>query len=388
MDTEDDLIFLDDGSSEAPQARRRRRWPWLLLAVAVAAGAVVANRHSPAPSAARRVASPAPSFQTAPVPQPPGPAPVTVIRLGHPLLGETGNWVLYGRGDGAVIRVDLARGEITRTVVPFLQSSGPVAFVPAADEVIIRPLDNVPGYAVPDGRPAQPLPPGFGSGGPVFPGPDPGQVWVVTDDVQPSTAVLTSLDGHRSGPVLRLPTGSIGLDATADGAGYLLVSASDGVYRTQPGRVRRISTGNLLATGPTGWLVGECDRYGHCRRVLIDRTTGRRRLLGLQAANGGVMPPWGAISPDGRTAAVFDLGSDGSRTIELLDLRTGSRHATGLHLPAPLDDGTIRWSPDSRWLFALDEHGELAVVARATGQVGNLSGSLPSLNQLAVRTNG
>lgn len=314
-------------------------------------------------------------------------APVTVTRLGHPLLGQTGNWTLFGRGEGMLVRIDLARGEITRTVVPLLQSSGPVLFTPAAGEVIIRPIDFVPSYAVPDDQPAQPLPTGFGPGGPIFPGPDPGHVWVDNGDDQQPAFVLSSLDGHATGTVIRL-LGDDGLSAVTDGAGYLLIALAGEVYRAQPGRVQRISTGSLLATGPIGWLVAECDRQQRCRQVLINRTTNQRRILGREAPNGGSRPPWGAISPDGRTAALFDVGSDGSNTIELLDLRTGSIHATGLHVEDAVNDGTIRWSPDSHWLFAVERYGELAALEPATGQVRTLPGLLPPLTQLAVRTNG
>jgi hypothetical protein len=396
VDSDEELVFLDAGSAGGSQARQRtgqprQRWLWLLLAAALAAGVIVqANRDTSSPAAAPSTRSPTSSAdlpRITPVPQPPTSPPVTVTRLGGALLGEPEGWTLFGRGEGTVVRIDLGQGEITRTVVPLLQSSGPVSFVPAAGEVIVRPLDFVPSYAVLDGQPVQRLPVGFGPGGPIFPGPDPDYVWVITGAAPSATAVLTSLGGLPSGTVIRLPAGSSGLEAVSDGGGYLMVMRPDGVYQARPGRVRRISTGSLLAVGRTGWLVAECDRQRHCQRILIDSSTYRRRILGLETVNGGSRAPWGAISPDGRTAAVFDVGSDGLNTLELLDLHTGALHATGIDLEEPLNDGTIRWSPEGRWLFAVDPSGGLVVLEPATGQLDQtLPSQLPPLTQLTVRT--
>lgn len=387
VDNDEELVLLDlDAAEDLPARHRpRQRWLWLLLAAVLVGGLIVqANRHTPAAAPnAQRSRSAAPSGITA-APETPSTAPVTVTRLAHPLLGQTGSWTLFGRGGRALVRIDLARSEITRTVIPALQSSGPVYFVPAAGEVIIRPLDFVASYAVPDGRPVQPLPASFGPGGPIFPGPDPGHVWVASADELDPTVVLTSLDGHPTGTVIRLQDPGDSQVAVGDGAGYLLVTTSEGVYRAQPGQLRRLSNGPLLATGPTGWLVTECDRQGHCQRVLIDRTSYRRRVLGPEIANSH-RPPWGAISPDGGTAAIFDLGFDGLETIELLDLHTGSLRPTGLHLQREYDDSTIRWSPDGSWLFAIDLEGGLDVLTLATGQIRSLPVTLSPLTQLAVR---
>jgi hypothetical protein len=393
VDAEEELVFLDVDSAEDSQLRQepgrsRQRWLWLLLAAVLAGGLVVqANRHTGTPAAARITRSTTPSSagsRIAPTPT----TPVTSSRLGLTFLGETGGWTLFGRGPGTLVRIDPASGDITRTVVPQLQSSGPVLFTAVAGEVIIRPIDYVPSYAVPDGRPPQPLPVGFGQGGPILPGPDAGHVWVATGDAQHPAFELSSLDGRLSGTVIRLPAGSSSLEATADGAGYLILSESDGLYRARPERIQRISTGTLLATGRTGWLVAECVQQQHCRQVLIDRTTGQRRILGPENPNGGNRAPWGEISPDGRTAAIFDVGADGHNTIELVDLQTGSIRPSSLDLHDAVNDGTIRWSPDSHWLFAIDVDGVLEILTPATGQVRNLPGSLPPLSQLAIRDGG
>ncbi|MEU7650795.1 hypothetical protein AB0C42_15550 [Micromonospora taraxaci] len=51
-------------------------------------------------------------------------------------------------------RIDFAHHRITTTAKPALRSGGPVSFLVGPDRVVIRPLEAVPGYVVPDGEPA------------------------------------------------------------------------------------------------------------------------------------------------------------------------------------------------------------------------------------------
>ena len=57
-----------------------------------------------------------------------------------------------------MVRVQPAQGRVTQTLVPALGSTGPFSFVTGPSQVVIRPWDVVPGYLVPDGKPARPLP--------------------------------------------------------------------------------------------------------------------------------------------------------------------------------------------------------------------------------------
>src|SRR5258708_16250107 len=80
-------------------------------------------------------------------PGPGGPrGPVQVTDAGLPLLGVRAGWELFGLGPGEAVRIQLARARITRTPFPGLQSSGPVTPPAAPHQVIVRPLDYVPGY--------------------------------------------------------------------------------------------------------------------------------------------------------------------------------------------------------------------------------------------------
>jgi hypothetical protein len=153
VDADEELVFLDpDSAEQAPARVRPRRWLWLLLAAVLAGGVVVqANRHPSAPAAAPSTRS---STFSEVAPAPKTSDPVTVTQLGQSILGATGGWTLFGRGPGVLVRIVPATGQIDSTVVPSLQSGGPVSFVPAAGEAIIRSIDFVPGYVVPDGQPA------------------------------------------------------------------------------------------------------------------------------------------------------------------------------------------------------------------------------------------
>ncbi|HEU5266828.1 MAG TPA: hypothetical protein VFU35_09005, partial [Jatrophihabitans sp.] len=145
-------------------SRWRWRW-WVALMVAAVAGVlvVVAAHNRGGPSTATRTV---PSRSAAPAPAPPTSSPsvaavatasVTTIEVGHPLLGITADWQLLGLGPGTMLRIDFAHGRISRTTLPTLQSNGPVFFLAAPHAAIIRPLDFVPGYLVPDGQPPRML---------------------------------------------------------------------------------------------------------------------------------------------------------------------------------------------------------------------------------------
>jgi hypothetical protein len=406
----DDADFLVGPGRGAGASFGLRRRPGLLLlavaVVAVAAGviAVAGSGGSPAGSPApparaagsRSSASgPSPSASSGVVPAP----AVSVTVLGYPLLGVHARWELFGRGSGVVVRIQFALGRITRTALPPVLSGGPVTFVTGAEGALVRPIDFVPGYLIPDGEPAREAPGALDGSGPAFPGPDPQHLWVpggANDD----RMVLAGMDGRRTGPSIAAPPqGSpvnTSLLAVPDQAGYLLFPGTGGVYDVRPGGTSRVTTGTVLAAGPTRWLTAECDRHARCQPVVTDRPTGARHPLStripLSTGPGGAgQSTIGVISPDGATAAVL-AGSPQAR-IEIIDLVTGAAHA----LPLPIDSSEVdmgwawesmAWSPDSRWLF-IAVNGGLYAASQRTGQVTNLTHALgpalPQLFQLSMR---
>src|SRR5580700_2548825 len=173
----DGVEFLDAGPERGMGAASRlRRRPKLLLvvaavAVAAAVTAVVGSGGSPAGSpttlpraASSRSSVPGPSSTASSGVVSTSAAKVTI--LGHPLLGVRARWELFGRGPGEVVRIQFARGRITWTAHPPLSSGGPVTFVTDAEGALVRPIDFVPGYLIPDGEPAREAPGALGAGGP------------------------------------------------------------------------------------------------------------------------------------------------------------------------------------------------------------------------------
>ena len=387
--------------------RRRHRPPhWVILAVAAAAvlaGVVVVVTQNDSPAHRAPVAagsSPPPAADVTPyrdfVAPPPPPiapphrTPIVVTELGRPLLGVHGDWELFGRGDGAVVRIQFARGRITRTTVPPLASDGPVTFLVGPHQAVIRPLDYVPGYVVPDGRRAIPAPGALFVGGPAYPGPAPDLVWTQSNGSVDDALVLARIDGRPVHPRQRILVPSGFAPVGSDHAGHLLVSGVGGTYLDGPHGLTRITHGVVLAAGPTRWLTYDCDSRGRCAATVVDRTTGGRHRLPWSTVGlpGPVAP--GSISPDGSTAALFrmDPQTSGMYRVELLDLRTGNRMTPTVLLNAENNydqASALAWSPDGKWLFVAAANGELRAINVHDHSVTTLLAQLPKLVQLAVR---
>jgi hypothetical protein len=382
-----DLGWIDPDPPAAEDVVEMRggRWRWwhvLALAAAVLAAATSLVIRNNADRSKHAATPPAIPFETATTSSPPEPAVLTTT-VGHRLLNVPSGWELFARGPGVMVRVELAAGRVTRTLMPELNSSGPVSFVVGPDRAIIRPLDFVPGYEVRDGQPARELSMSFASGGMALPGPDRNHVWVETGAGRDASMALVDFDGHRTGTSIPVPRG--GDFPTSDGTGYLLFQLTGGVYRATPDGLRRVTAGQLLAAGPTRWLTLECDARHVCTPTVIDRATGHRHRLpaDISRYTGG----GGVISTDGRTAALFRAVFSGYLALHLIDLATGADRTTGVTLAPPSDpQGPIVWAPDNRWLFAADSNDQLTVIDNQTGRVHYLGVGVTGVRQVAFRT--
>lgn len=388
-----------------PPPRPRRAPKGLLLALAVLAAFVVyavsgsagpddtaASQHAPTPSPSPSWTSPATGGDDSvgggdrPVggagPGPAGARPVAEV-VDLPLLDGRTGWELFARGSEVMVRIEPASGRVTRTPVPGLDSSGPVSFVVGADRVIVRPWDTVPGYVVPDDKPARRLPDGLPRGGPVFAGPSPEQVWVQRGFGAEQELSLAGLDGSVTDVAVQLPPDSWPM--TSDRRGGVLFRAIGGVYLAGLEGIDRITTGAVLAVGPTRWLTLECDEQARCSSVVVERSTGDRRVLDHSVS--ARWPLAGTISPDGSTAAVFRGGDSSMPTLHLLDLESGAAHQVDVELA----EGSVRgsrslaWSPDSELLFAATGDRGLLVIDTRDHSVHDFAVELPAVSQLATR---
>jgi len=352
------------------------RWSrWLLVPLAVVLVAVGLGRAGPVEPVRAPDPTALPTTPPTALPSAAPAPPIAVTTLGHSLLGVTAGWELFGRGAEEVVRIELARGRITRTAVAPLLSGAPVSFVVGPDRAVVRSLDQVPGYVVPDGLPARPLPAGLDGGGVAFPGPTPGTVWVEGA----ATMVLRGMADGR--PRWYVPVPESTPEISADGAGGIVFRATGGVYAATPAGLRRITTGALLAAGPSRWLTLDCDATHRCRPYAIDRATGARRAVpAVLSAD----VPRGLVAPNGRTAALFRLRRDGTPVPYLLDLSTGASLPVGVSIDPPSEDNLV-WSPDSRWLFTTADTGMVSAIDPATGAATELGVALTTPGQLAVR---
>ena len=371
-----------------PEANRRRQWlrrvPSALAVLALAAFLVYTVHHdnrtaAPAGAPSAIASSPAPSQ-----PAQANRATLTpeVSDLGYSLFDAAPGWELVGRGPSGVFVLDPAHGRLTWTPIPGLASTGPVSLAAGKGWVMVRPMDSVPGYLVQDGQAARELSGELSHGGPVLPGPDGSTVWVPTTTNDGSVMALVDIQGRPTGPTLAIPKDNNGV-YFADARGYLVFDAIGGYYDAVPDGIHRVTTGSLIAVGPTRWLTLECDDQHRCTTVVVDRRTGSRRTLNVVTQP---YRPLGVISPDGTKAAITTTDPAGLTTAHLIDLGSGTD--TPLPLPSnQLDnDGMMVWSPDSRWLIVATFSGTLYPVDAKAAQISQLTMELPPVTQLVVRT--
>ena len=351
------------GSTRRPSRGRLSR----LLLICLVAAALVAVLYHPARH------------------HPPPPPPVTVTTVGHRILGVDSGYELFGLTSNGIVSVQFARGQITRTVLPQREGSAPVSFIIGSNQAIVRPLDDVPGYVVPDGKAGRPLTGTLAGGGQLLPGPARDEEWFISNNrdiaLVGQTGAVTSHQFAALSP--QYPAES----ATSDGRGYVVLFNTDGrQFDATPAALRPVGA-LLVAVGPRNWLGLSCQR-GHCRNVVIDGATGTRRTLPGAALN-VVTWPWpaepGVVAPNGSVAAVIvGTGTNGA-AFDLINLSSGRTTTIPIPVTPQSSSQTLAWSPDSRWLFLIAANGKVIAVNAHTGRAQPLDIPLPALSQIAVR---
>lgn len=397
----------------SPGGGRGPRWWWLLAigVVVVAVIAVLAIRQQTEPAADP---GPTPAATGAPTPEdhattapPLTPAPSRREKqpagtAGSPehrdlsMLHASSDFDLFVYGDGKLLRLQPAQNRMTVTTLHRRDQGTPLRIIVGADRVILQPRWSGSGVVVPAGKPAHRLGRVFGGDSAVFPGPDDRHLWVLgqanplAGGGQGRTLHLVDLDGDATGTTLTLPGPLTPLSVQPDGQGYLLASGVGGVYDVRPGRLRRITTGVVLAIGPTRFLVFECDDQLRCETVAVDRDSGARHTVPREKP---VRPlPFtvqlgadGVVSPDGRTAAVV-TATGGRPALRLIDLDSGAVRRVGLSLGdyQLSTQGWLAWSPDSRWLYVANNSG-LHVVDPRSGHAQAVALPVSQARAVAVR---
>lgn len=377
-----DEIETTDGAWEQERHATKAGRRWLLLLV-IPVVALVVLQLQPGGSATSS-ATPTPTTSRVPSLNPLVAGPPLVSQLRVPLVSMTRPWDLFVRTDHSVVRIELGRGRVTRTPVPRLRSGGPVAFVPTRTGVLIRPRGHGPGYAVPDNEPAQRLTGALAKGGQVVAGPDLEHVWMHTTDVTGHGAMaLVRTDGRRAGRLIAMPEGKVAW-IRPDGGGYPLIATRHHVYDAHPRHLQTIPYEDVVAAGPTGWLVAACDEQERCGRIFVHRVTGDQHavpgLVGRDYDMRGVVAPGGS-----HALMVGDVHH--SPRARLLDLRTGAARTLRVRpdLGAATPASTIAWSPDGRWVVLVDVGGQVVVVNARSRQVHHLGLHLTAVRQVAVR---
>jgi hypothetical protein len=164
-------------------------------------------------------------------------------------------------------------------------------------------------------------------------------------------------------------------------SGELVVNGPGGVYAIAPDQaVRRVSDGDLLATGTRHLALEECDVTLTCAQVIVDTSTGERVPASLAALVGNrFVDPSTRVSPDGRSVVASD-NNRGTGIRQIIDAGTGDA----------IDIGRVdsifyadTWAADSSGLFT-DQAGLLRFHPREPGDVA-VVGQLGRITSIGTR---
>lgn len=153
--------------------------------------------------------------------------------------------------------------------------------------------------------------------------------------------------------------------------GDLLVTQPGGVYAIGgDGTARRISTGDLVATGEHHYAIEECDEALRCAYSVVSWETGEVFRGQLDAVTRyGFVDPATRISPDGRTV-LFRDDSAGEGLRGFLDVESGKVAAAGRVNQIVYVDS---WAADSSGAFFGD--GTLQFIDRENGTTTEIEGA-------------
>lgn len=369
-----------------PPAPDQRRRQLLILAavvavvILIAGGSIIANQSREPAGGSAPTPTPTPRSTTS-SPESASPTasanPRPVVRTFGPSLRDLGV-DLFARGENTVFRIETRAGRITTTPLAALDSTGPISLIAGPEQVLLRSMNEGPGYTVRDGQPARALTGRLGEAGTTLPGP-PNRLWISTHEWG-SPMTLVDFEGRSTGRTVNPGYGGL----VGDGAGGLLLSDVGGTYEATPAGARRLTRGVVLAVGPRHLLLADCDAQHICSSFLYDRSTRTQRRLARVQTN---ELPTGLISPNGRYAALATYPGNGeSQLFGVIELLSGRslipQGEIGMAEFDTLAESHL-WLPDNR-LVGL-RRGRLYVLDPNTGKIEEPGLGLPALVQITAR---
>lgn len=288
-------------------------------------------------------------------PRAPRSTTTTVNLVGQaPLLGEPTGYTVLLQSNGVQL-LDVDSGVLRRL-------SGTAAIVGAVDGRLLVTNNNgeVEWWPSPyDGTDAEQIDTGDLNNG-AWMDPAGSIIWVWRYDPFEDGASLRALthDGDvvNEGP---MPGDAYAVGALGDD---LLVQAPGGSFLRRPdGSTSLLSTGAPAAVSDGRAVVNRCEDDLQCFTEVVERdgdVVAQYPSTGT-TYYGGPYSTGAPVSPDGNLAQVVGAGNGG-----------GELRIDGDVVPPVAEtvdyNGSLAWSPDSRWLFVSTERGGLAAVDAAT----------------------
>lgn len=279
-------------------------------------------------------------------------------------------------GSGGVYDIEIDTGSVVRYDTPNLDSAAPATIVAAGGTVSVESYDLVAGFELDTETGDVSLTAGDQIVGPAYRGPTASTLWISEQPIgQPGVRfALRDVRGERIGPTIEIADATV---IGSDGAGGLVVEGPGGVYVARMAEQPvRLTTGDVLAIGPTAAFVRECDVALVCGEYRVDRFSGERTPIDnpqLRAAlvDEGLVGLTGTtVSPDGQVVAVRSE-LDGDPGWVMIDLADGSASK----VPGLGGSSPVIWSDDSAAsVYLSGDH--LRIFDRADGSVADLTDAL------------
>ncbi len=228
-----------------------------------------------------------------------------------------------------------------------------------------------------------------------------GPTWQVlgTSDGSGLWVMSAELADGGQGTIERVPISSGGTEllllpgppSRFDPQGGFVVDVPGGSSRVSTDGATQITDGELIAIGHDVAVAEECDARLSCAVMVIDRSSGDRRPLGLDRPlddsrlRSVAIVGDESVTADGNRAMIRVVNptdsSSGQATLGVIDLITGETVEIG-----PVQDiDQSTWSPDGRFLF-YNRGGTVVAFEPATGDVHVVADELIAVDAFGIRS--